>query len=93
MAGRPPARALSSVTDKVGLARRLGGILSNTTRTGWPSSRNISIRSPICSTTPPLTASTLARSRVSAPVAGLVRISVIVLPTALSINASGDSKS
>jgi hypothetical protein len=63
------------------------------TRTGRPSSRSTSIRLPIWRTTPPLAASTSARSRVSAPVAGLVRTRVMVSPTAFWISAWGDSRS
>ena len=81
------------VTDRVGRARRASGTRSKIARTGRPSSRSTSTCPFTSSTTPPFTASTRARSRVSAPVAGLVRTSVIVSPTAFSIRLDGLSRS
>ena len=88
-----PPRLLSTVTDSVGRARKLGGTRSKITRTGSPSSRSTSMRSPIWITTPPAVDSTVARSRVSCPVAGLVRTSVTVWPMAFSISFCGVSRS
>ena len=81
------------MTDSVGRARKLGGTRSKITRTGSPSSRSTSMRSPTWITTPPAVDSTVARSRVSCPVAGLVRSSVTVWPMAFSISFCGVSRS
>jgi hypothetical protein len=53
----------------------------------------LSMRSAYFSTTPPLVASTSAGSRVSAPVAGLVLITVTLRPTYFSSSFCGVSRS
>jgi hypothetical protein len=80
-------------TDSVGCARRFSGTLSKITRAGRLSSRRISMREPTRNTVPSTVDSTSAFSLVSAPVAGLTRISRTVLPTAFSMSLAGVSRS